>query len=106
STKPSVDKALQGIKHLTMGDSSRIEDRLLELLGELGLGVHFEEIEEIEESQLECTCLEKEKGKLVYVIDGDEPESLNVIHSVGTHEVVGSVDARARAYHEPLKKNK
>lgn len=37
NTKPSVDKALQGIKCLTMGDSARMEDRLLELLGEPGL---------------------------------------------------------------------
>lgn len=37
-------------------------------------------------------CLEKEKGKLVYVIDGEESESLDVSHSIGTH-----------AYHEPLK---
>ncbi|KAH9308753.1 hypothetical protein KI387_036664, partial [Taxus chinensis] len=50
-----------------------------------GLEARFEEeVDEIEELQLECACLEKEKGKLVYVIDGEESESLDVIHSVGT----------------------
>ncbi|KAH9312231.1 hypothetical protein KI387_027266, partial [Taxus chinensis] len=68
--------------------------------------VRFKEIEETKVSQLERPCLEKEKRKLVYVIDGEELESLNVIHSMGTREVVGSADARARAYHEPLKTKK
>ncbi|KAH9311554.1 hypothetical protein KI387_026589, partial [Taxus chinensis] len=49
STKPSIDKALQGIKCLTMGDSARMEDRLLELLGEPGLEACFEEEKETEE---------------------------------------------------------
>ena len=73
-----------------------IEDRLLELLGEPGLEVHFEEeVVEIEELSLEHMCLKNEKGMLVYVIDGEESESLDVIHSIGTCEVVDSADTRA-----------
>lgn len=107
STKPSVDKAFQGMKCLTMGDSAMTEDRLLELLGELGLGACFEEeVEETEELKLECVCLKKEKGKLVYVIDGEESDSFDVSHSLGTQKVVDNVDTHACAYHEPLKTNK
>lgn len=50
STNPSVDNALQVVKYLTMRDSSTEEVRLLELLGEPGLEVHFEEeVKEVEE---------------------------------------------------------
>ncbi|KAH9322553.1 hypothetical protein KI387_017192, partial [Taxus chinensis] len=65
--------------------------------------VCFEEVEEIEELQIERTCLEKEKGKLVYVIDGEESEILDVSHYIGMHEIVDSTDAWVRAYYEPLK---
>ncbi|KAH9298441.1 hypothetical protein KI387_030123, partial [Taxus chinensis] len=69
--------------------------------------VHFkEEAEEVEELQLEHMCLEKEKRKLVYVIDGEEVESLDVNHSVGIHEVVNNTNTRVRAYHDPLQKKK
>ncbi|KAH9313820.1 hypothetical protein KI387_022447, partial [Taxus chinensis] len=43
---------------------------------------------------------------MVYVIDGEEMESLNVDHSVGAREVVDSADACVRVYHEPLKTKK
>ncbi|KAH9298978.1 hypothetical protein KI387_030660, partial [Taxus chinensis] len=43
STKPSVDKALQVVKCLTMGDSAMVEDMLLELLGGPSLEARFEE---------------------------------------------------------------
>ncbi|KAH9323973.1 hypothetical protein KI387_043914 [Taxus chinensis] len=43
---------------------------------------------------------------MVYLVDGEEIESLNVDHSVGVCEVVDSVDAYARMYHEPLKTKK
>ncbi|KAH9301160.1 hypothetical protein KI387_012743, partial [Taxus chinensis] len=95
------------VKHLTMEDSAMVEDRLLELLGGPSLEVHFEEeAEEAEEIKIECACLENEKGKLVYVIDGEEIESLDVDHSIGMREVVDNVDTHARAYNEPLKINK
>ncbi|KAH9298091.1 hypothetical protein KI387_029773, partial [Taxus chinensis] len=45
------------------------------------------------------------KGKLVYVIDGEEAESLDDSHSVGMHEVVDNADTQMHAYHETLKKN-
>ncbi|KAH9307474.1 hypothetical protein KI387_035385, partial [Taxus chinensis] len=50
--------------------------------------------------------MEKEKGKMVYVIDGEEMESLDANHTEGTHEVIDSVDEQERAYHEPLKTKK
>ncbi|KAH9296158.1 hypothetical protein KI387_039746, partial [Taxus chinensis] len=103
STKPSIDKSFQGIKCLTMQDSARMEDRLLELLGEPVLEAHFEEEEEEEELHLEHACSEKEKGKLVYVIDGEYLEILDVSHSLGIREAVDSADTRVCAYHEPLK---
>ncbi|KAH9298003.1 hypothetical protein KI387_029685, partial [Taxus chinensis] len=106
-TNPSVDNSLQVVKCLTMGDSAMAEDRLLELLGEPGLEACFkEEVEEAEEIQLENVWLENEKGKLVYVINGEEAESLDVNHSMGMCEVVESVNAHAHAYFEPLKSKK
>ncbi|KAH9313623.1 hypothetical protein KI387_022250, partial [Taxus chinensis] len=50
------------------------------ILGEPSLETCFDE-EEIEETELECVCMEKDKGKMVYVIDGEEMESLDVNHS-------------------------
>ncbi|KAH9312234.1 hypothetical protein KI387_027269, partial [Taxus chinensis] len=64
-----------------MGDSAMLEEMLLELLGEPSLGEHFEE-EEIEEDLFEQAYVKRDKGKLVYVIDGEEAESLDVNHSV------------------------
>ncbi|KAH9313631.1 hypothetical protein KI387_022258, partial [Taxus chinensis] len=52
STKPSLDRALQVVKCLTMGDSAMTKDRNLDLLGELGLAPCFDE-EYSEEMQLE-----------------------------------------------------
>ncbi|KAH9287494.1 hypothetical protein KI387_031611, partial [Taxus chinensis] len=105
STKPLVDEALQVFKCLNMGDSAMVEDRILELLGEPVLEVYFDE-EELEEIQLECACMDIEKGELVYVIDGEEVEHLDVNHIVGMHEVMDSVDEKAWNYHEPLKTKK
>ncbi|KAH9301326.1 hypothetical protein KI387_012909, partial [Taxus chinensis] len=79
--------------------------RLLELLGETYLETCLNK-EESEEIQLECTYMEKEKGKMVYVIDGEEIESLHINHSIGMHDVLDSVDEKVCAYHEPLKTNK
>ncbi|KAH9303351.1 hypothetical protein KI387_014934, partial [Taxus chinensis] len=43
---------------------------------------------------------------MVYVIDGEEVEKLDVNHSVGMHEVINSADGWVHAYHEPLKTKK
>ncbi|KAH9296728.1 hypothetical protein KI387_044756, partial [Taxus chinensis] len=64
-----------------MGDSARVEDIILELFREPELEVRFDE-EELEEVQLDCTCMEKEKVKLVYMIDGEEVEILEFNHTV------------------------
>lgn len=50
--------------------------------------------------------MEKEKGKMVYVIDGKEMESLDANHTEGTCEVIDSTDEKSRKYHEPLKTKK
>ncbi|KAH9317166.1 hypothetical protein KI387_018935, partial [Taxus chinensis] len=55
---------------------------------------------------LEHASLEKDKEKMVYIIDDEEVEHLDVDHSHGTHEVLASVDVDARAYHEPIKTTK
>ncbi|KAH9299875.1 hypothetical protein KI387_044098, partial [Taxus chinensis] len=93
------------IKCLTLGDYVMIEDRLVNLLGGPSLEAWFEE-EVPEDMQFKSVCAKKDKGKMVYVIDGEEKESLNFDHSVGMHEVVDSVDACACVYHEPLKTRK
>lgn len=78
------------------------EDRILDLLIEPGLEPHFDE-EESEDMQLEHTCMEKEKGKMVYMIDGEDMESLDVNHIEGTHEVIYSANEQACTNHELLK---
>ncbi|KAH9303725.1 hypothetical protein KI387_008129, partial [Taxus chinensis] len=80
STKPSVDKALQTIKSLIIGDNAKVEDRLLELLGKPYVETCLNE-EESEEVHLEHACIEKEKVKIVYVINGEEMETLDLNHS-------------------------
>ncbi|KAH9320343.1 hypothetical protein KI387_043939 [Taxus chinensis] len=55
---------------------------------------------------LEHDSLEKYKGKMVYIIDEEEIEHLDMDHSHGTHEVLSSADVDARAYHEPMKTTK
>ncbi|KAH9326142.1 hypothetical protein KI387_006320, partial [Taxus chinensis] len=77
-------------------------DIVLELLGEPGLEAHFNE-EDSKEVQLECACMEKEKGKLVYLIDGEEVEKLDVKHTMVTCEVMDSDNEKAISYHEPMK---
>ncbi|KAH9313360.1 hypothetical protein KI387_028395, partial [Taxus chinensis] len=84
-----MDKASQVIKSLTMGDSVMAEDILLELLGEPYLETHLNE-EELEEIKLERAYMEKEKGKMVYIIDREEMETLDVNYSEGMHEVIDS----------------
>ncbi|KAH9322441.1 hypothetical protein KI387_017080, partial [Taxus chinensis] len=43
---------------------------------------------------------------MVYLIDGEEMENLEVNHSLGLREVIDSVDERTNTYHEPLKTKK
>ncbi|KAH9304780.1 hypothetical protein KI387_009184, partial [Taxus chinensis] len=50
--------------------------------------------------------LEKDKGKMVYIIDEEEVEHLDVDHSHGTREVLASADVDACAYHETMKTTK
>ena len=74
-----------------MGDSVKVEDRLVEFLGEPCLEGKFGE-DESDEKQFECTCTEKEKGKKVNVIDSEEMENLEVNHSLGPPKVVDNDD--------------
>ncbi|KAH9321902.1 hypothetical protein KI387_016541, partial [Taxus chinensis] len=67
--------------------------------------VLFEE-EETNVEQLGNTCLKKEKGKMVYVIDDEEVENLYVEHTKGMCEVLDIANEKARAYPEPMKTNK
>ncbi|KAH9300163.1 hypothetical protein KI387_011746, partial [Taxus chinensis] len=90
---------------LTMGDSGKIEELIQELFGEIEIGAHFLD-EEDDIILLEHTSLEKDKGKMVYIIDEEEVEHLDVDHSHGTREVLASVDVDAYAYHEPMKTTK
>ena len=43
STMQPVDEALQNIKHLTLGDCTMVEDRLVNLLGGPNLEARFKE---------------------------------------------------------------
>ncbi|KAH9308998.1 hypothetical protein KI387_036909, partial [Taxus chinensis] len=80
-------------------------DRILELLGEIGLEACFNE-EELEETQLERAFMEKEKGKMVYVIDGEEVDNLDVNHTEDMRKVMDSANEQECAYYEPLNINK
>ncbi|KAH9290109.1 hypothetical protein KI387_034226, partial [Taxus chinensis] len=90
---------------LTMGDSGKVEELIQELFGETETGARFED-EEDDIILLEHASLEKDKGKLVYIIDDEEVENLEVDHSHGAHEVLASVDVDVCAYHEPMKTTK
>ncbi|KAH9307511.1 hypothetical protein KI387_035422, partial [Taxus chinensis] len=61
--------------------------------------------EETYDKKLGCTYLEKEKGKLVYMIDDEEIENLDVDHIVLTCEVLDNADEIVCTYHEPMKMN-
>ncbi|KAH9327395.1 hypothetical protein KI387_007573, partial [Taxus chinensis] len=56
--------------------------------------------------QLERAYLEREKGKMIYMVDDEEVENMDIEHIEGTHEVLDSVDEKSYAYHEPMKTNK
>ncbi|KAH9331091.1 hypothetical protein KI387_003199, partial [Taxus chinensis] len=76
STKPPVNEALQVMKHLTLGYSAKDEELIHELLCESDLEACFEE-EETNAEKLGCAYLEKEKGKMFYVIDDEEVDNLD-----------------------------
>ncbi|KAH9306720.1 hypothetical protein KI387_011124, partial [Taxus chinensis] len=88
-----------------MGDSAKYEELILDMFGELDLEACFEE-EETDEEKIVHAYSEKEKGKLVYMIDDEEVENLYVDYTIGMREVLDSVDENAHAYHEPMKMNK
>ncbi|KAH9293891.1 hypothetical protein KI387_040905, partial [Taxus chinensis] len=47
-----------------------------------------------------------EKGKMVYLVDDEEIETLDVGHLIGRREVLDRVDKKMHAYHEPMKTKK
>lgn len=79
-TKPPMNDVVQVMKCLTMGDSAQDKELLQELLGESYLEDHFEE-EETDAEQLGHAHLEKEKGNMVYIVDDEEVENLDVEHT-------------------------
>ncbi|KAH9326817.1 hypothetical protein KI387_006995, partial [Taxus chinensis] len=56
SIKPLVDKVLEVMKHLNMGDNAIAEDRILDFLGEHDLEACFDE-EDLEEVHLKRACM-------------------------------------------------
>ncbi|KAH9320081.1 hypothetical protein KI387_021850, partial [Taxus chinensis] len=66
----------------------------------------FEKEEEMDFILLERAFLEKEKGKMVYIVDDEEVENLDIEHSQGVHKVLDSADKDMRTYHEPMKTKK
>ncbi|KAH9323985.1 hypothetical protein KI387_043926, partial [Taxus chinensis] len=70
------------------------------------LEVHFDEVDETSPKLLEHDCLEKEIGNMVYMIDDEEVEKLDIDHSEGTCEVLKSVDEKVCTYHESMKMRK
>ncbi|KAH9325360.1 hypothetical protein KI387_005538 [Taxus chinensis] len=106
STKPLVEEALKFVKRLTMGDSAKEEEHIQELFGETEFGACFEKEEEMDSILLERACLEKEKGKMVYIVDDEEVENLDIEHSQGVREVLDSADKDTCTYHEPMKTKK
>ncbi|KAH9323025.1 hypothetical protein KI387_017664, partial [Taxus chinensis] len=73
---------------------------------ETKFGAYFEEEEEIDSNLLERACLEKEKLKMVYLVDDEEVENLDIEHSHGVCEVFKNANKDTRTYHEPMKTNK
>ncbi|KAH9331823.1 hypothetical protein KI387_003931, partial [Taxus chinensis] len=43
---------------------------------------------------------------MVYIVDDEEVENLDIEHSQGVHEVLDSVDKDMGAYHEPMNTKK
>ncbi|KAH9306759.1 hypothetical protein KI387_011163, partial [Taxus chinensis] len=70
------------------------------------LEVHFDEVDDIDAKLLEHDFLEKEKEKMVYMVENEEVEKLDIDHSECTCEVLDGVDEKGHAYHEPMKTKK
>ncbi|KAH9297986.1 hypothetical protein KI387_029668, partial [Taxus chinensis] len=62
------------MKCITLGNGAKVEELMLQLLGEPNSKVLLD-AEEMEELQLGHTWKEKEKGKIVYLIDDEEVEN-------------------------------
>ncbi|KAH9298150.1 hypothetical protein KI387_029832, partial [Taxus chinensis] len=52
---------------------------------------------------LQRTYLEKEKGKMVYLVDDEEVDNLDVNHSTRRSYVLDNVDRTMCTYREPMK---
>ncbi|KAH9300254.1 hypothetical protein KI387_011837, partial [Taxus chinensis] len=65
------------MKHITLGDSTKVEELMLELFREPNLKECLD-LQVIEEVQMGHARKEKEKGKLVYMIDDKEVDNLDV----------------------------
>ncbi|KAH9298113.1 hypothetical protein KI387_029795, partial [Taxus chinensis] len=66
--------------------SAKAKEHIQELFGEVDFGARFEKEEEMDSILLECAFLEKEKGNMVYIMDDEEVENLDIEHSQGVHE--------------------
>ncbi|KAH9298663.1 hypothetical protein KI387_030345, partial [Taxus chinensis] len=75
STKPPVNETLQIMKHITLGNNAKAKEIMLELFGEVDLEVRLD-LERTDEEEMVHTWKEKEKGKLVYMINDDEVDNL------------------------------
>ncbi|KAH9313252.1 hypothetical protein KI387_028287, partial [Taxus chinensis] len=89
-----------------MGDSAKVEEIIREIFDEGDSGARFAGETETDATLVNCGFLEKEKGKMVYLVDDEEVENIDVDHSTGRHEVLDSTDKTTRAYHEPMKTKK
>ncbi|KAH9304556.1 hypothetical protein KI387_008960, partial [Taxus chinensis] len=100
------EEALRVIKCLNMGDSAKVEELIQELFGEIELGVRFDEEEETNSMLLQHAYFEKEKGKMVYIVDDAEVENMDVDHSNEMPEFLDIVDKNKCTYHKPMKTKK
>ncbi|KAH9313315.1 hypothetical protein KI387_028350, partial [Taxus chinensis] len=81
------------MKHIILGDSGKEEDLILELFSEPNSKARLD-LEEIEEVDMGHSWKEKEKGKMVYMIDDEEVDNLDVIYIKGARKVMDSTDEK------------
>lgn len=62
--------------------------------------------EETDVEQLDHAYLEREKGKMIYMVDDEEVENLDIEHTEDAGEVLDSGDEKVCACHEPMKTKK
>ncbi|KAH9323778.1 hypothetical protein KI387_018417, partial [Taxus chinensis] len=82
-----------------------VKGLMLEILGEPDFET-FLDLEEKNEEEMVHTWKGKEKSKLVYMIDDDEFDTLDIDQNEGTHEEMDTVDEKARMYHAVMNTNK